>query len=124
MVVVTSMLGLSAMILSTLGERRREIAILRSLGARPGTVAALLVGEATLLTVMGIVIGTVSLYVALFTTRTLIDRQFGIDIGIQTPSLTDATMLAAILVSGVAAALLPAYRAYRMSLANGMMVRT
>ena len=124
MVVVTSMLGLSAMILSTLNERRREIAILRSLGARPGTVGSLLVGEATLLTVAGIAIGTAALYAVLVVARPLIDRQFGIDIGIQPPSSTDARLLLAILIGGITAGFLPAYRAYRMSLADGMMVRT
>lgn len=124
MVVVTSMLGLSAMILSTLNERRREIAILRSLGARPGTVAGLLVGEATLLTSAGIAIGTAVLYAVLVVARPLVDRQFGINIGIQPPSTTDALLLLAILIGGVAAGFLPAYRAYRMSLTDGMMVRT
>ncbi|MCO4318894.1 ABC transporter permease [Phyllobacterium sp. 21LDTY02-6] len=124
MVVVTSMLGLSAMILSTLNERRREIAILRSLGARPGTVAGLLVGEATLLTVAGIAIGTAALYAVLVVARPIIDRQFGIDIGVQPPSTTDALLLLAILIGGMAAGVLPAYGAYRMSLANGMRMRT
>lgn len=124
MVVVTSMLGLSAMILSTLSERRREIAILRSLGARPSTVAGLLVGEATLLTVAGIAIGTAALCVALLVARPLIDRQFGIDIGTRSPSSTDAQLLLAILIGGMVAGFLPAYRAYKISLANGMMVRT
>jgi len=96
MVVVTSMLGLSVMILSTLNERRREIAILRPLGARPRTDAGLLVGEATLLTVAGIGIGTTALYAVLMVARPLIDRQFGIDIAIQLPSTTDALLLLAI----------------------------
>lgn len=124
MVVVTSMLGLSAMILSTLNERRREIAILRSLGASPRTVAALLVGEATLLTAAGIASGTAALYLVLMVARPLIDRQFGIDIVIQLPSTTDAMLLLAILIGGILAGLLPAYSAYRTSLADGMMVRT
>jgi len=112
------------MILSTLNERRREIAILRSLGARPRTIAALLVGEATLLTLAGIAIGTAALYAVLMVARPLIDRQFGIDIVIQLPSTTDAMLLLAILVGGILAGLLPAYNAYRTSLADGMMVRT
>ncbi|MBB3398686.1 ABC transporter permease [Rhizobium sp. BK060] len=124
MVVVTSMLGLSAMILSTLNERRREIAILRSLGARPLAVASLLVGEATLLTVTGIAIGTAALYAVLFIARPFVDKQFGIDIGVQPPSANDALLLSAILIGGVLAGFLPAYRAYRMSIASGMMVRT
>jgi putative ABC transport system permease protein len=124
MFMVTSMLGLSAMILSTLNERRREIAILRSLGARPGTVAGLLVGEATLLTVAGIAIGTATLYAVLVVARPIIDREFGIDIRVQPPSTTDALLLLAILIGGMVAGLLPAYAAYRMSLTNGMRMRT
>ena len=124
MVVVTSMLGLSAMILSTLNERRREMAILRSLGARPRTIGSLLVGEATLLTIAGITIGTAALYASLALARPFIDRQFGIDIGMQPPSATDGLLLLAILAGGIDAGVLPAYRAYRMSLADGRMVRT
>jgi putative ABC transport system permease protein len=56
--------------------------------------------------------------------RPLVDRRFGIDIGIQPLSTTDALLLLAILIGGMAAGFLPAYRVYRMSLANGMMVRT
>ena len=124
MAVVTSMLGLSAMILSTLNERRREIAILRSLGARPSMVAGLLVGEAALLTVAGIAIGTTALYAVQMVARPLVDRQFGIDIVVQLPSTTDALLLLTILIGGMMAGLLPAYSAYKTSLADGMMVRT
>jgi putative ABC transport system permease protein len=124
MVVVTSMLGLSAMILSTLSERRREIAILRSLGARPSTISGLLVGEATLLTMAGIALGTSALYAILFVARPFIDRQFGINIGVAPPGATDLLLLSGILAGGILAGLIPAYRAYRMSIANGMMVTT
>ena len=124
MVVVTSMLGLSAMILSTLSERRREIAILRSLGARPSTIAGLLVGEATFLTVAGIALGINALYAILFIARPFIDKRFGIDIDVAAPTVTDMLLLSAILAGGILAGLVPAYRAYRMSIANSMMVRT
>ena len=46
MVVVTALLGMVTMILTTLNERRREMAILRSVGARPLTILSLLVTEA------------------------------------------------------------------------------
>ena len=46
MVVATALLGMVTMILTTLNERRREMAILRSVGARPRTVLGLLVAEA------------------------------------------------------------------------------
>ena len=45
MVVVTALLGMVTMILTTLNERRREMAILRSVGAGPGTILGLLVAK-------------------------------------------------------------------------------
>ena len=42
MVVATALLGMVTMILTTLNERRREMAILRSVGARPATILGLL----------------------------------------------------------------------------------
>ncbi len=58
MVVATALLGMMTMILSTLNERRREMAILRSVGARPSTIAGLLAAEAGVLTFLGVALGT------------------------------------------------------------------
>ena len=65
MVVVTALLGMVTMILTTLNERRREMAILRSVGATPLTILSLLATEAGVLTVLGVALGTVLLYAAL-----------------------------------------------------------
>ena len=58
MVVATALLGMVTMILTTLNERRREMAILRSVGARPATILGLLDTEAGMLTLAGVVLGT------------------------------------------------------------------
>ena len=58
MVVLTAILGLVTMILSTLNERRQEIAILRSIGAHTGTIFSLLMLEAVILAAGGILLGT------------------------------------------------------------------
>ena len=60
MVVATALLGMVTMILTTLNERRREMAILRSVGARPRTILGLLMAEAGVLTVIGILLGIVA----------------------------------------------------------------
>ena len=57
MVVATALLGMVTMILTTLNERRREMAILRSVGAGPRTVLGLLLAESAALTAAGIVLG-------------------------------------------------------------------
>ena len=124
MVVVTAILGMMTMILATLNERRREIAILRSVGAGPRTVLALLVSEAGLLTLGGVIVGVVATYVMLFALRPLIDAWYGLYLDIAAPSLWELGALAAIVIGGVVAGLLPAWRAYRHSLADGMTVRS
>jgi len=124
MVVVTALLGMVTMILTTLNERRREMAILRSVGARPLTILSLLVTEAGLLTFCGVALGTVLLYVALIALQPFIDRTYGLHIAIDPPTWDQLTVLAAIVGAGFIAGLLPALRAYRLSLADGMTVRT
>jgi putative ABC transport system permease protein len=124
MVVVTALIGLITMILTSLNERRREMAILRSVGAGPRTILGLLVTEAGLLVLAGIVMGVAGLYVALLALQPLIDRWFGLYIPVTAPSAYELGLLGAILAAGLPAGLLPALRAYKLSLADGMMVRT
>jgi putative ABC transport system permease protein len=50
-------------------------------------------------------------------------RAFGLYLPLGWPSPRDLLTLGTILLAGLAAGLLPAYRAYRLSLADGMMVR-
>ena len=83
-----------------------------------------LVSEAALLTGAGIVGGVLAFYGALLVARPSIDSRFGLDIGMDVPSPSAIAMLLAIFASGVVAGLLPALKAYRLSLADGMMVRT
>ena len=124
MVVVTAILGMITMILATLNERRREIAILRSVGAGPRTVIGLLVLEAGILTLAGVIVGVVLTYVLLFALRPVIDTTYGLYLEIAAPSSPELMALAAIVIGGVVAGLLPALRAYQHSLADGMTVRS
>ncbi len=124
MVVLTALLGMVTMILTTLNERRREMAILRSVGATPVTILSLLVTEAGVLTFFGVALGTILLYAALILLQPYIDRTYGLHIAIDPPTQDQLTVLAGIVIAGFVAGLLPALRAYRLSLADGMTVRT
>jgi putative ABC transport system permease protein len=122
MVVVTAILGMMTMIFATLSERRREIAILRSIGAGPGTVIGMLVSEAVLLCAAGVMFGLLLTYALLYALRPLIDDWYGLYLGIHPPSFSEALVLCGIVIAGGLAGLLPALRAYRQSLADGMAV--
>ncbi|WP_308419641.1 ABC transporter permease [Chitinimonas koreensis] len=54
---MVSLLGLVAVIMAGLNERRRELSILRAIGAGPRQILLLLAAEGALVTVAGIVIG-------------------------------------------------------------------
>jgi putative ABC transport system permease protein len=123
MVVATALLGMVTTILTTLNERRREMAILRSVGARPATILGLLATEAGLLTLAGVLLGALLFYAALIGLQHWIDHVYGLHLSISPPAAGDVLTLGAIMVAGVAAGLLPALRAYRLSLADGMTVR-
>jgi putative ABC transport system permease protein len=124
MVVATALLGMVTMILTTLNERRREMAILRSVGARPRTISGLLLAEAGVLTLIGIALGVAFLYAALLVLAPYVDRTYGLYLPLAPPHAAEWAMLGGIVLAGAIAGLLPAMRAYRLSLADGMTVRT
>ncbi len=123
LVVVTALIGLVTTILTGLEARRREIAILRAVGARPRDVLALLLIEAVGLALAGAVLGMALLYALLFAFRPMIEAATGLFLPIGWPGATEMKLLAAVVAGGFVAGLIPAIRAYRMSLANGLAAR-
>ena len=123
LVVATALLGMAAMIFSGLNERRREMAIFRAMGARPTTIMGLLMLEATLMAAIGALFGVVLLFAALAIARPYIDAEFGLFLPIEFLTSRELWVLGAVIAAGSLASLFPAWRAYRLSLADGMTVR-
>lgn len=123
MVVVTALIGMMATIFSSLNERRREMAIFRAMGARPRVILGLLVLEASLMAAIGALLGLGILYLGLFIGQPLIDNAFGLWLPIEPPTMREVWVLLGVVVAGAIVSMVPAIRAYRMSLADGMMVR-
>ena len=122
-VVLTGLLGMLTAILTTLNERRREMAILRSVGARPLHVFVLMVSEAFYLAFAGCVAGVVLLYAVLTATQPWIENRFGLFLPIQPLNVFDWVVLGVILAAGLLVGCLPAWRAYRNALADGLTIR-
>jgi putative ABC transport system permease protein len=121
---LTGLVGMLTAILSSLNERRREMAILRSVGARPRHVFALLLLEAASLALGGILLGLGLLYLGLWIGQPLILSQYGLFIAITPPGLYEWTLLGAILLASILMGSVPAWRAYRQSLVDGLSIRT
>ena len=123
MVVATGLLGMLTVILSSLEARRREMAVLRSVGARPLHVFALFMSEAGVLALLGAAIGVVMLYAGLAIGQPFVAREFGLHLPIEALAPADWRLLAAVVLAGVVIGGIPASRAYRLSLADGLSMR-
>jgi putative ABC transport system permease protein len=122
-VVVVGLFGMLTALLTSLNERRREMAILRSVGARPLHVFALIMGEAFVLTLAGVILGTALLYALVAAVQPLLEARFGLFIALGLPSGSELLLLGAVVLAGAVVGAIPAYRAYRYSLADGLSIR-
>lgn len=123
LVVVVSFAGLVAVVLAGLGERRRELAILRANGARPRDLFALLALEGGAVTLAGALVGVLLLSLLTFALGPWLEAQFGLNLKLALPSLAELELLGWVIAVGTFASLLPGYRAYRLSLADGLTPR-
>jgi len=123
MVVITALIGMMAMIFSSLNERRREMAIFRAMGARPRIILGMLILEAAVIASIGAIFGLALMYLGLYIAQPIIDAKFGLWLPSKAPTLNEFLVLAAVIIASIIASLLPALRAYRLSLADGMLVR-
>ena len=122
-VVLAGLLGMLTAILTSLNERRREMAILRSAGARPYHIFMLLIVEAGLLSLLGVLAGTALSYLLLVAAQPLIMNHFGIFVRVAVLRPEELMILAGIVGAAVLMGLIPAWRAYRNSLADGLTIR-
>lgn len=122
-VVVVGLFSMLIILMASINERRREMAILRAMGARPGHVFALILGEAMCITLAGTGLGIGLVYGIFLLGRDYIARAFGlfIELNLFTPNLVYVVLLVTLL--GCLIGLIPGIRMYRYSLADGMTVR-
>ncbi|ASE51643.1 ABC transporter permease [Stenotrophomonas maltophilia] len=120
MVVALGMVSLVALLVSTLQERRREMAILRATGARPGYIAGLLVVEAVATSAVACVLALSLLVVASIAGRGWVLATFGLSITHVWPDGRELAWVAGVLAISAVAGLVPASLAYRRTLADGL----
>ncbi len=123
LVVVVGLAGMLVALLTSLSERRREMAVLRSVGARPMHIFGLILGEAAFLTLLGIALGVAALYLGLLAGRPWLESRLGLFIIVGWPSAHEFGLMILVGTAGVLIGLIPAYRIYRYSLADGMTIR-
>ncbi|RZL95107.1 MAG: ABC transporter permease [Variovorax sp.] len=123
LVALVSLAGLVSVVLAGLNERRRELAVLRAVGASLRHVLALLALEGALVTLLGVLLGGVLAVLGIALLSPWLQSQFGLALRLSEPTLREWALLGALLVAGWLASLLPGIRAYRLSLADGLSPR-
>ena len=123
MVVITGLMGMLTVILSSLNERRREIAIFRALGARHRTILWLLMMESGFYGLVGLVLGFVLHWILIAIANVYVQNHYGIGLTIGLPATAMLSALAVFAVTSILLGLIPGYRAYRQSLSDGLTTR-
>ena len=122
LVIVIGFLSMLIILFNTLENRRREMAIYRSLGASPWAVLFLLILESGLLASFGALLGILLTNLFSLFARPLIYQHFGLYLEIPFITHQELSFLLWFILGGFFVGLLPAVKAYRNTLQDGLMV--
>ena len=122
-VILTTLMGMAAIVLSSLNERRREMAIWRAMGASPKIVIGLLMLEALIISSVSIFLSTFLLFILLYFLQPWIDTTYGILVTVEMFSLSDIYIFILFIFAAMFVSLIPALRAYWFSINDGMTVK-
>lgn len=121
-VVLAGLTGMLGVLLTGMEQRRRELALLRAIGASPHHLLFLVMLEAALLTLSGIALGLGALWSILFFAGDKLQQLLGVYLTLGWPTSLGWISLA-VFVAGLLAGTLPAWRAWRYTLADGLTPR-
>ncbi len=120
MVALVSLVGLMAVVLAGLNERRRELAVLRAIGASPRHIALLVGLEGLWITLLGLGLGIILTGLLIAGLAPWSQTQHGISLQLWPPTPSQMVVLMGVMLAGLTASALPAWRAYRYALADGL----
>ena len=122
-VLIAGLLGMLTTLLSTLNERRREMAILRAVGAYPGQVFLLFILEALIIAVLGGLMGMLITGLVVLVAQPWIASEYGLYLNYWLPQWSDWMLLMVVMLLALVFSILPGWIAYKRSLQDGLTVK-
>jgi len=119
-VLVVGLLVMLTALYSSLNERRHEMAVLRAVGLNARQIFALFILESTLISVVGAAVGLAAVYVILLAIRIPVENDYGIPLVMVGISSRVILYLGSIVIAGALLGFIPAIRAYRNALVDGL----
>jgi len=119
-VLLTTILGITATLLIALDNRRRELAILRAIGAKPPQILFFILAEAFLVCIIGILAGWGLLQALIAVYADQLRTEWGVVSSVGLPNTADLTSLLIVLCTVILFATIPAVKAYKMALNDGL----
>ena len=110
LVLLVASVSITVAIYNTMNERRREIAIMRSLGARRLQILAIITGEAALLSLFGALLGIVTCHLAALLLRDTVEDMTGVYLDWLRFRPWELWLVLGVTGVGAAAGLLPAVK--------------
>lgn len=119
-VIITSLIGMVAILYSTLSTRKREISLLRITGASPLNIGFLMLIEAFLIAFMSIIIAVIARYLIGLSLFPVLDNKYGVFIELKFLSYKDLLFLSLVLFTSIVVSIFPSRQAFKNSINDGM----
>jgi putative ABC transport system permease protein len=120
LVIFVAAISILVSLYNSMNERKRDIAIMRSLGASKFTVLKIIVMEGALISFTGAVSGTLLGHFVIFIMKSKISDLAGIQITGTTFNVSELYILAGTILLGIFASMIPAIKAYKTDVAKNL----
>jgi len=123
-IIIIALLGMIAMTIAGLNSRRREMAILRSVGASPTNIVSLLLVESIIISIISCIAGYILMIVIFSLGKDYLQNNYGIFIDSFSIKNYDLQIIITIIFAALVATIVPAIQIYKNTLRDGLSVKS
>ena len=123
-IIIIALLGMIAMTIAGLSSRRREMAILRSVGASPVNIVSLLLVESIIISIISCILGYILMVVIFSLGKDYLQNNYGIFIDSFSIKNYDLQIVITIVFAALIATIVPAIQIYKNTVRDGLSVKS